>query len=423
MRTTIGILSSALILTLAGGSLAAVAGDPSPTPPGAPRASADPTDARAAGDALTGFGLDLYRAIAPEHTNLVLSPTSIALALGLARAGARGDTAAEMDAVMREVASDAHAGWLNALDQALAERSGTFTDDAGQELPVALRIANAPFVQDGLALEPAYVDALAERFGADVQRVDFRTRTEEARGTINGWVDERTEGRIEELIAEGILTPDSRLALVNAIYLKAPWQSPFTTERTEDGAFTRADGSTVDVPFMRMTESFGYAAGDGWQAVELPYLGGSLALTVIVPEDLAAVRRTLTPEAFADLVADLEPTMVQLALPRFGIETQAELATLLADLGMPTAFGDRADFTGITGDEPLAISNVIHQANMDVDEKGTEAAAATAVVIRATGMPGEPVEVRADRPFLFALRDVPTGAVLFLGHVGDPSVR
>jgi serpin B len=387
-----------------------------------PRASASPADAIEAGAALDAFGLDLYRALSPGQTNMVFSPTSITLALAMARAGARGQTAAEMDAVMHALASDEHAGWLNALDQALASRSGTSTDDSGQDLPVTLRIANAPFAQQGMPLEAAYLETLAARYGAGLRLVDYRSATEEARQVINAWVDERTEQRIPELLAQGVLTPATRLALVNAIYLKAPWQTPFAVEATQEGAFTRADGSTVEVPFMATTASFPYASGDGWQALEIPYLGGSLALTLILPDDLAGFERTLTPDGLVAITSSLTSTQVALALPKFGIETKAELATILAALGMPTAFGDGADFSGITTAEQLAISNVIHQANIDVDEKGTEAAAATAVVMRATAMPSEPLTVSVDRPFLFALRDVPTGAIVFLGRVGDPSL-
>jgi serpin B len=219
-----------------------------------------------------------------------------------------------------------------------------------------------------------------------------------------------------------VLTPATRLTLVNAIYLKAPWQTPFSEGATEEGTFTRADGSTVEVPFMATTSSYPYASGDGWQAVEVPYLGGSLAMTLILPDDLAGFERTLTPDGLTAITSSLTDTQVALALPRFGIETKAELASILAALGMPTAFTDAADFSGITTAERLAISDVIHQANIDVDEKGTEAAAATAVVMRQTAMPSEPLTVRVDRPFLFALRDVPTGATLFLGRVGDPSM-
>ncbi len=387
-----------------------------------PRSSADPGDALDAGAALNAFGLDLYRAVAAGQTNVVFSPASITLALAMARAGARGQTAAEMDAVMHAVASDEHAGWLNALDQALAARSGTFKDESGKDLPVTLRIANAPFAQQGMPLEKAYLEALAARFGAGMRLVDYRTQTEKARTLINAWVDAQTEHRIPELLVPGVLTPLTRLALVNAIYLKAPWQTPFSADATKADTFTRADGSTVQVPFMATTASLRYASGDGWRAVEIPYIGGSLAMTVILPDNLAGFEQTLTADTFAAITGALAETQVALAFPKFGIETKAELAPILGALGMPSAFDDRADFSGITTAEQLLISNVIHQANIDVDEKGTEAAAATAVVMRATAMPAEPVAFRADRPFLFALRDVPTGAVLFLGRVGDPSI-
>ena len=422
MNTKLAALVPLVLLLATSASPALAEGDVGVAQADVPRAIASPADAREAGEALDAFGLDLYRALAPEQTNMVFSPTSIALALAMARAGARGQTAAEMDAVMHALASDDHAGWLNALDQELASRSRTSTDDMGQALPVTLRITNAPFAQQGMPLEAAYLETLAARYGAGLRLVDYRSATEEARRIINAWVDERTENRIPELLVEGVLTPLTRLTLVNAIYLKAPWQTPFAAEATEEGTFTRADGSTVEVPFMSTSASLPHASGDGWQAVEIPYLGGSLALTLILPDDLAGFERALTPDGLAAITSSLTDTQVALALPRFGIESKAELTPILAALGMPTAFGDAADFSGITAAERLAISDVVHQANIDVDEKGTEAAAATAVVMRESAMPTEPVTVRLDRPFLFALRDLPTGATLFLGRVGDPSI-
>ena len=388
-----------------------------------PRASTSPEDAAAAGAAIAGLGLDLYRAIAADgEANVVLSPTSIALALAMARAGARGETAAEMDAVMRDLGADGNEAWLNALDAALATRSGTYKDDSGQDLAVALRIANAPFAQAGMPLEEAYLEALASRWGAGLRLVDYKRDAEAARQAINAWVDDQTEQRIPELLVPGVLTSDSRLALVNAIYLKAPWQTAFSAEATAPAAFTRADGSTVDVPMMQVGEAMPYAAGTGWRAVEIPYVGGSLAMTVIVPDDLAAFEAALTADELTSITGALADAPVALTLPTFSIETKAQLGDVLAALGMPTAFSDAADFSGITTAEQLVIDEVIHQANIDVDEKGTEAAAATAVVMRAGSAPAEPVTLRVDRPFLFALRDVPTGAILFLGRVGDPSV-
>jgi serpin B len=273
-----------------------------------------------------------------------------------------------------------------------------------------------------MPLEEPYLEALAARFGGGLRLVDYKTQTEEARALINGWVDAQTEHRIPELLVPGVLTPATRLTLVNAVYLKAPWQTPFSADATKAGTFTRADGSTVQVPFMAATESLRYASGDGWRAVEIPYIGGSLAMTVILPDDLATFERALSADSLAAITGALADAQVALALPKFGIETKAELASILAALGMPSAFDDRADFSGITTAEQLVISNVIDQANIDVDEKGTEAAAATAVVMRATAIPAEPVTLRVDRPFLFALHDIPTGAVLFLGRVGDPSI-
>ncbi|HEY4633982.1 MAG TPA: serpin family protein [Candidatus Limnocylindrales bacterium] len=389
-----------------------------------PRASASPEDARAAARAINAFGLDLYRRVAGADGNVVVSPASIALALAMARAGARGATADEMDAVLRDVATDANAPWLNALDQALATRSGTFKDTTGQQLDVTLRIANAPFAQRDMTLQPAYLEALATRFGAGLRLVDYIRETEAARRLINGWVDGQTEHRIPELLVPGVLTPDTRLALVNAIYLKAPWLTPFLADATKPGPFTRADGSTVEVPMMSLGAALPYAEGDGWRAVELPYVGGSLALTVIVPDDLARFEATLDAEGLAAIIGAFAEREVSLVLPKFGIATKAQLKDVLTALGMPSAFDpDRADFSGITAEERLYITDVIHQANIDVDEMGTEAAAATAVVMGTTSAPAEPVSLRVDRPFLFALRDLPTGTVLFLGRVADPSTE
>jgi serpin B len=389
-----------------------------------PRASADPAGAIEAGRSVNAFGLELFRRAGAADGNVVVSPASVALALAMARAGARGETAVEMDAVLHDMATDAHAAWLNALDAALTGRSGTFPDTAGKPQPVSLRIANAPFSQRGMTLHEAYLEALASRFGAGLRLVDYQADPETARRSINGWVSDQTERRIPELLVPGVITRDTRLTLVNAIYLKAPWLTPFSPEATKPGTFTRADGTTIEVPMMAGNLTVPYAEGSGWRAVELPYVGGSLALLVIVPDSMGTFETSLTPELLAEIAGGLTERPVQLTFPRFGIESKVDLATTLAAMGMPLAFDpDRADFSGITTEERLFISAVIHQANIDVDEKGTEAAAATAVVMRATAEPGTPVTLRVDRPFLFALRDVPTGTILFLGRVADPSAN
>ncbi len=391
-----------------------------------PRAAADPALAKDAAAAIDAFGVALYRRLASGDQGFVMSPSSIALALGMARAGARGVTATEMDAVLHDLATDANAGWLNALDAALSSRTGTFKDADGRDQPVTLRIADAAFGQKGTTFVPAYLEALASRYGAGLRLVDYRTQTEAARKAINAWVADRTEQWIPELLTPGVLDAATRLTLVDAIYLKAAWLMPFDEKLTRDGAFTRLDGSTVEVPMMGQAEVMPYAKGGdggGWQAVELPYVGGKLALTIVVPTDLRAFDAALTADVWASITRGLEGRNVRLRVPKFGLETKVDLATTLSALGMPTAFTDAADFSGITTDEPLKISAVIHQANIDVDEKGTTAAAATAVVLRATAMPTEPVSLAVDHPFVFALRDVETGAVLFLGRVTEPKVR
>jgi serpin B len=388
-----------------------------------PRIVGTASDAASAGAAINAFGLELYRRATEPGVNAVVSPTSIAIALAMARAGARGETASQMDTVLRALGSDDHAAWVSALDQALTGRSGTFPSGVGTPLPVTLRIANAPFAQRDMSLETVFLEALGGRFGAGLRLVDYARDPEAVRALINGWVDEQTERRIPELLGPGLVDELTRLVLVNAVYLKAPWFTPFQEAATGPASFTRLDDSSVEVAMMADESVRPFAAGDGWQAVELRYVGGSLAMTVIVPDDLEAFEASLTPQSIHAIVGALQPALVDLTFPKFGIETKVALADVLAAMGMPDAFDpDLADFSGITTDEQLYITAVVHQANIDVDEKGTEAAAATAVAVGATSALPESVTLRVDRPFLFALRDVPTGAVLFLGRVVDPSI-
>jgi serpin B len=388
-----------------------------------PRQVADPAQAAVAAKAINAFGLDLYRASARSGQNLVISPASIAIALSMARLGARGLTADQMDTVLHGLVANGAIDPLDALDLALAARNRTFTDARGVELPVALRITNATFAQQDLAIEQAYLDVLARGFGAGLRTVDFKADSEAARGLINDWVADQTEQRIKQLLARQDITSATRLVLVNAIYLKAAWADPFPEELTGPGAFTLSAGTKIQVPTMRATALRAYASGSGWQAVELPYIGKELAMTIVVPDDLAAFTTGLTADRFAQIVSALKPREVALTLPRFGFTTgPVDLSEPLIALGMPLAFSGEADFSGITTEERLGISAVIHEANIDVDEKGTEAAAATAVVTGDVGGPGPgPLAVHVDRPFLFALRDLKTGAVIFVGQVADPS--
>jgi serpin B len=388
------------------------------------RAAANPADAALAAEAINDFGLELLRAGTPAGENMVLSPTSIVLALAMARAGARGDTAAEMDNVLRGVASDENATWLNALDAALANRSGTFRNRFNKDVDVLLRIANQAYAQGGFPLEEAYLDALAARFGSGIRLVDFVRNAEAARLDINAWVSERTEDRIPDLLPDGSVDDMTRLVLVNAVYMKAAWFSQFDEAATAPVAFHRLDGSSVVVPTMHDTFGLRYAEGDAWQAVELPYVGGQLGMLVILPDELPAFEAGLDGGALEEIAGALEVERVALSLPRFGIESKLDLNEVLQTMGMPLAFDPLgADFSGITPVDDLYISAVIHQANIDVDEEGTEAAAATGVVMGTTSAPPPPIPMNIDRPFLFALRDLETGAILFLGRVVEPVER
>ena len=423
-RWLVGMLA---LVTLSGctptGQGAGTTGDIALAAANVPRLATTPQDAADAGAAVNAFGLDLYRRIVAKDpaANAVLSPASIALALAMARGGAHGQTATEMDSVLHGFGTDEHAAWPAALDEALTARTGRFTDRRGEPADVTLRIANAPFADRSTPLAPAYLDTLGARFGAGLRLVDFRNAPEAARALINGWVADQTEQRIPALLAPGTVDDRTRLALVNAVYLKAAWQFPFDDGSTSPAPFTTAAGTTVDVPMMFDMDEFGYASGGGWKAVELPYVGGKLAMLVIVPDDLAGFEATLDEPGLAAITAALKPRNVDLALPRFATRSQLELRDLLTALGMPTAFTDDADFSGITTTEPLKIYAVIHQADIDVDEQGTEASAATAVMMRAASLPLDTVNLTVDRPFLFALRDLETGAVVFLGRITDPT--
>jgi serpin B len=427
------------------------------------RDPADPADALAAADAADAFAVDVYRELLRDPElgggNLVFSPTSIALALGMTRAGARGTTAAEMDDVLHVDGWEELGPGLNALSQALASRSARWEDYDGVEREVALRIANTTFAQRGWLLEEDFLDAIAAAFGAGVNIVDYMADPEAARVTINAWVERETAGRIPELLSPSDVTTSSRLYLVNAIYMRAEWEQWFDEGGTMPQPFTRLDGSTVRVPTMEtyrgVSAMIPYASGDGWSAIDLRYRTPNedvppLAMTLIRPDDLTAFEDGLTVEDLDAIVAALDEERatwfdvdcpdayeggcyaydMHLFMPTFGIETRAKLAQVLMALGMRAAFDPAAaDLTGLhvpTGpDDNPFISAVIHQANIDVDEHGTEAAAATAVGVDTGGGPSalDEITFRLDRPFLFLLRDVETGAILFMGRVVDPSVQ
>ena len=388
------------------------------------QADSPAADVAAVAAADATFGAALLSVLAEgEDANLAVSPLSIRLALAMAYAGAGGETAGQMAAVLGYgLPGDRLHAAFNALDVAIEDRAGTFPGEGGRQLSVEISISNALWGQAGFPVRQAFLDALALNYGAGMRLVDFATAAESARQAINAWVAGETNDRIPELIPPGVLDPQTLLVLTNTVYLLADWALPFDSEASADGSFTRLDGSTVTVPFMHQQLNTLRAAGDGWQAVDLAYVGNEVAMLLVVPDE---GRYPEAEAAAADLFEEarsaLVPTEVKLALPRFEFRSRASLPEALRALGMVDAFdGGAADFSGISGEGGLFISDVIHEVFVSVNEAGTEAAAATAVIM-GRGLPPIPVELIVDRPFLFWLYDRPTDSVLFLGRVLDPS--
>jgi serpin B len=259
-------------------------------------------------------------------------------------------------------------------------------------------------------------------YGAGLRVLDFLGAPEESRLTINDWVAKQTEERIENLIPKGLINPMTRLVLTNAIYFNAAWAYPFDEDLTSDGVFHRLDGGEVTVPMMHQTESFGYAEGDGYQAVELPYDGDELSMVILLPASgqFEAFEEALDVEQANAIINALRGKEVVLTMPKFEFDSEFSLRETLAALGMPIAFSGDADFSGMTGTRELYIADVVHKAFVSVDEAGTEAAAATAVVMEMSAIP-ETVEVTIDRPFIFFIRDIETGAILFVGRILNPA--
>jgi serpin B len=369
------------------------------------------------------FAFDLYAQLKATSGNLFFSPYSLSSALGMTWAGAAGDTASAMAASLRfSLPLDRALGAFNATDAALASRAQS---QVGTERrPFQLDVVNAIWAQRGLPLEAPFLDRLAENFGAGVRLEDFARSAEPARADINAWVREETAGLIPMLLGPTTITAATRLVLTNAVFFSAAWMPEIFTERhTQPAPFHALDGSTPMVPLMHAVLATAYALGDGWQAVEIPYANPDLTLTVIVPEPgrFGEVESLLSGAFLAQVLAAESDDEVTLALPRFQAETHASVGEALGALGMGQAFSSDADFSGIDGQRDLQLADVIHQATISVDERGTQVTAATAVTaLEASTYAVTPATLTIDRPFVLALRDRPTGAVLFLGRIVQP---
>ncbi|MEO6511890.1 MAG: serpin family protein [Nocardioides sp.] len=393
------------------------------------RSPGDPAEAAAVVALMHRLGGGLYGGLASNDGNLALSPYSVAVALAMTANGAAGTTASEMTDVLGLGAGDldlaGYNGGLGALTQSVEGLAGSWERQGDDPAVIALDAANALFGDRATQWRQAFLDTLAASYGAGMHVVDWAGEPELGRAAVNSWTAGRTHDRIPTILAPGSVDALTRLVLVNALYFKAPWQTPFEDFATSPRPFRVGGGDPVDVPTMRGTlMNAGYAQQDGWTAIRLPYYGGTLAMTVVLPEDLAAFETSVAGGGLASVLgATAAATQsVTLSLPKWTFRSTSDLGAVLTELGMPTAFdADAADFSGMTEDsDGLHITSVAHQAWIAVDEAGTEAAAATAVAMGGTAMPVT-IPFDVDRPFLFVIHDVTYGTPLFVGRVVDPT--
>ena len=367
------------------------------------------------------FAFGLYHTLQTQDGNLIYSPYSISLALAMTYAGARGKTESQMAQALHFPPQDQIHPAFNALDLQLAER-GKAT--AEEETPLQLNIANAIWAEQTYPFLQSFLDTIKLNYGAGIRQVDFINQYEAVRTEINSWVSDQTQGKIQDLIPDGVLNTDTRMALVNAIYFKASWLNSFEVSFTKDLPFHLLDSSEVVVPIMSQHNQIPYAKGDGWQAIELAYQGGTAAMDIIVPDQgrFEEIESNLDQSTTASLLASLQPSSVHLVMPKFKFESEFGLADQLSALGMQDVFDpSKANFSGMTKKHDLYINTVIHKAYIAVDEKGTEAAAGTAVLMAAVSKQLSLVQLTIDRPFIFIIRDIPSGQILFIGRVLNPA--
>ena len=421
MKNTVRKWALRANLIVAAASVAAPLICAQPVPKTSTRGKPMPTTAAPIAAIDDSFARALFAKLAAQPGNVVVSPASVESCVALALAGARGQTAEQIVATLgltRDERNDP--GRL--LDRYRPAAGEVPASKSNQE---ALVVANSAWVQQGFPIREAYRQLLAANDRATIDLVDFATQTEAARKAINAWVDAKTQHKIQELLASGVLDSSTRLVLANAIYFKGQWLQPFDKDATQDQPFHRPGAPEVSVPLMRQDGRFAYFETETYQAVQLPYVQGDLSMAVWLPrsaEGLAAMEREICSHGITNSLAKLRSSQVELFLPRFKLDEQSSLGEALAELGMKDAFSSRADFSGIS-ERPLSLSAVVHQALVEVDEQGTEAAAATgAIAVTSVAVPDtNPRKVfRADHPFLFAIRNHRTGDVYFMGRMAKP---
>lgn len=377
-------------------------------------------DAKHVAEASNQFAFDLYQQARKSDGNLFLSPASVSTALAMTYAGAAGHTRQEMASVLHfDRGQNTHEGFSTLLE---------LLNSTGDRNGYSLSTANRLWGVQGYPFDEAFLKLTGDKYRAKLQTVDFG-QPEAARQEINKWVERQTREKITDLIPPGILKTDTRLVLTNAIYFQSGWSSEFSTEATERAPFRMTETDRVDVLTMQQTEDFPYAEDGDVQVLSMPYRGHELSMVIILPkkvDGLAELEEKLTNDQFVEWMKTLRSDRpVETYLPKFRMRTALMLSKALKSMGMSSAFSDSANFSAMSKSEGLKISEVIHQAFVDVDEKGTEAAAATAVVLAPTSAavprePPKPVVFRADHPFLFMIRDNRTGAILFMGRMLRP---
>jgi serpin B len=360
------------------------------------------------------FAFDLYSRLRRKDGNLFFSPTSISTALAMTYAGAEGDTEKEMATVLRFTLpeSEVHPAFASLMATLNAPKKDT-----------ELRIANRLWGQTGYGFLPGFIATTGKQYGAELAEVDFLNGTEKSRQEINVWVERQTNDKITELLRQGAVSSSTRLVLTNAIYFNGKWRHEFRKKATTNAPFTVSATEKVDVPLMFQKESSKYGETGELQFLEMPYKGEDLSMLILLPkkvDGLRALEKELTAGNLEKWTSSMQRPDVETYLPQFKLTAEFQLNSVLAEMGMPSAFDPgKADFSGMNGQRDLFISAAIHKAFVDVNEEGTEAAAATAVVADATFTP-EPAVFRADHPFVFMIRENRTGSILFMGRVTNP---
>lgn len=365
------------------------------------------------------YAWKLFSEIQKEPGNIAFSPFSIEEALGICAFGARGKTLRELNSFL-EFEPEAGDLRLSALAKEMKR-----SVDSGQ---ITFHLANGLFLQKGHLFEPSYLEGAKARFLAEVQNVDFAKDVETARTTINDWVSGVTVNKIPELLARGILQREQRMVIANAIYLKAEWDTPFQKSRTEEREFFPSDGISQKIPFLQNTANYPYFENKDFQLLELPYKGRGVGLLLLLPKKqfaLSAVTSSLHPQLLEDAFRNLASRRVQVSLPKFSTSSTLHLGRTLQSLGVNTAFqAGSADFSVMDGTKEIFLGDIIHKAVVELDEKGTVAAAATAVMALGGAAPPpveEPIRFEANQPFLFAIREKHRGGILFLGRFESPN--